>query len=138
MAWGGKAEVADGDVVYEPLPQLDRDELRRLRATIGLPEADQREPIRPRVLADRVPVPPVAATTVIDLRDAAAPRVNLVELLEEVDRKLAKLIDGGSMPVFNDFFGDALVEVQSEMGDMRQQLDDLQASLNKLARKLLG
>jgi hypothetical protein len=136
VAWGGSAEVSEDDFVYEPLPQLDRDELRRLRATIGLPANEPRPKRRARLLADRVPAAGAVAEPVIDLRDADAPR-NLTELLEDVDRKLEKLIVGGSMSEADDFSA-ALVSMDAEIGDMRDQLTDLQASLEQLTRQLLG
>jgi hypothetical protein len=141
MAWGGSHEPeAVGDDVYEPLPEMDRDELQRLRATIGLPD-ESLEPVRLRIRfpADqREPIRPRAAAPIIELHDSDPPDGNLQELLQEVDRKLEKLIDMGPTPVFNSFFGDALVSLHSEIGDMNRSLAQLQASIDALQARLFG
>lgn len=136
MAWGGSAEVPVDEVVYEPLPKLDASELRRLRDTIGLPEASGPDWGRPPI-ADRVPAPRNDPAPVVDVRDNP-PAGNLTALLADVNRKLETLIAGGSAPVFNDFFAEALVSLHCDIDDMRVQLKDLRASLDRLTSALVG
>ncbi|MEY2420267.1 MAG: hypothetical protein QOI95_334 [Acidimicrobiaceae bacterium] len=150
MAWGGSQD-AEVDVVYEPLPEMDGDELRRLRETIGLAD-DSSERIRPRasvesvdsvdavddddVRDDRVPLP--RSAPLFELRDSDPPDSNMRELLEEVDRKLEKLIEMGPLPVFNTFFGEALVSLHADLADVQRQLAELHASVEALTHALLG
>ncbi|MEY2404392.1 MAG: hypothetical protein QOD38_1943 [Acidimicrobiaceae bacterium] len=147
MAWGGSTELSPTDCVYEPLPEMDQEELRRLRATIGFPQEDS------------VPLRLHSARTVIDLRDGAdvdadaddrvsgtddhvdaAERAGggVVGLLADVDRKVDQLIELDPAPVFNAFFGEALVSLHGEIEDMHQHIERLQASIDVLTRALLG
>ena len=134
MAWGGGGEAGLAEVVYEPLPAMGREELRRLRATIGQAdsEGDTAPPSRRHRSASSV------AGVVIGLQDPAVPAIHFGELLEEVDRKLEKLLDGGSVTVVNEEWGRALAGVHSEISALRSQVHDLQASLDRLVIALLG
>jgi hypothetical protein len=132
MAWGGSGETALAEVVYEPLPTMDREELRKLRATIGEPDDDSEVPSR------RARATSSFEGAVIDLRDGAAPSVRFGELLEEIDRKLEKLLDGGPVSVINTGTTRALNGIHSEIDDLRNQLHHLQSSLDRLTDALIG
>jgi hypothetical protein len=126
VIWNSSREVDVNDVVYEPLPAMDGDELGRLRTIIGLPDDGSGE------------IPARRPSPVIDLGDHREPRNYLEERLDEVDRKLEKLLDAGPMPVFNAFFGEALVSVHSEIDELRIQLQQLQSSIDLLRQTLFG
>lgn len=125
--------VGPADVVYEPLPEMDGEELGRLRAIIGFPDPENGS-IRSRVRSHPSPLD----DGVIDLHDSHRPESYLAELLDEVDRKLEKLLDGGPVTVINDGISQALASVHCEIGDMRHQLEQLQASLDRVTRSLIG
>lgn len=137
MALGGNPEVGRAaDIVYEPLPEMDSAELARLRAVIGMPDVEA-QPIWPR---------PRHAKT-IDLSDEpvvdfdatpAPPAHSLIELLEEVDRKLEKLLHAGPAVPSSNGVGASLNALHCEVDDMRHRVEQLQTSLDALTRSLLG
>ena len=126
MVRGGARAVGTDDVVYEPLPEMDSEELARLRAVIGFADDDS------GAMRSRRP------SRIIDLRDGDEPRSYLEEVLEEVDRKLEKLLDGGPVTVVNDGYGAALGAVHGEIEVLRVQVKQLQSSLDRLTRSLMG
>jgi hypothetical protein len=145
----GVAVAAEGngdtgvDVVDQPLPEMDREELRRLRAIIGPPGADS-APTRPRGQGnghgrpEPSPLPEVVNGHNGHARYEGLRSRSLAELLEEIDRKLEKLLDAGPEPIFTDFVGQALVSVQSEIDVLRGEMRQLQSSLDQLSNALLG
>jgi len=126
MPRDGTRDLDLDHVLYEPLPALDRDELRRLRAIIG-PRDDNAADVGSPLLAG-----------VIDLRDGHAPRSHFEEAIEEVDRKLGKLLDGRPVTVINDGFSQALIAVRGEIDEVRAQLTQLQSSVERLTQLLIG
>ena len=119
---------ADVHDVYEPLPEMDREQLARLRAIIGFPDPESApSPARPRLSAPA-----------IELHDSDPPDRDVVGLLEEVDRKLEKLIEMGPLPIRGAFFESALVSLHADNDDLHRQMARLQASVDWLTHRVVG
>lgn len=122
---------------------MGRDELERLREVIGLPDADDAPAWVPRRHAPSNGLTDAHdAGAIIDLTDAPVSATDygrryLAEIVEEIDRKLDKLVHGApALP--GHALDQDIRELRYEVDDMRHRVEQLQTSLDALTRSLLG